>query len=117
MADESAANSAPTARPIGKPFQKGRSGNPSGRPALFPAFREECRAHSPAALARLVAALEKDDASSIKAAELILAYGWGKPTAIVDLQADLNISITRVLEEARQRAMITAKGDVGDDSQ
>ena len=95
-----------TGRGAATRFKKGVSGNPSGRPAQFPEFRDKCRQHSPEALARLVAALGEDGAHSIKAAELILAYGWGRPTQIVDVKGDLNLSITRVLEEARQRAAI-----------
>ena len=95
-----------TGRGAATRFKKGVSGNPSGRPAQFPEFRDKCRQHSPEALARLVAALGEDGAHSIKAAELILAYGWGRPTQIGDVQGDLNLSITRVLEEARQRAAI-----------
>lgn len=93
----SAESSAPAARVPGKPFQKGRSGNPGGRPALFPEFREQCRANSPAALARLVAALGEDGAHSIKAAELILAYGWGRPTQVVDLNTDVKITLESLI--------------------
>jgi hypothetical protein len=68
----------------GRPFVKGQSGNPKGRPAQFPQFREECRKHSPAALARLVSELEVEGATGVKAAETILAYGWGRPTQVVE---------------------------------
>jgi hypothetical protein len=93
-----AENGIPTAirpRGPGKPFVKGQSANPGGRPALFPEFREECRSHSPKALAKLLEALREPGASaqSIKAAELILAYGWGKPTQVVDINGEVKVTL------------------------
>lgn len=86
MPDE-AANSqitAATKKSFGTPFEKGKSGNPNGRPKLLPHFQEQCRKHSPAALQRLVDGLSDKGPGGVKSAELILAYGWGKPTIIVE---------------------------------
>ena len=91
-----------TGRGAATRFKKGVSGNPSGRPAQFPEFRDKCRQHSPEALARLVAALSEDGAHSIKAAELILAYGWGKPTQVVE--SEVSGGITLVLDTGIRRA-------------
>lgn len=65
-------------------WQPGQSGNPSGRPkdtAAMRAVKEAAQAHSLAALEVIVAALEDEDAKiRLKAAELLLDRGIGKPT-------------------------------------
>jgi len=62
-------------------FQPGQSGNPGGRPKGEAKVREAARQHTEAAIAVLAAALEDPDKRiQIKAAEVLLDRGWGKPT-------------------------------------
>jgi hypothetical protein len=58
----------------------GASGNPGGRPKGYADFREKCREHTDASIARLVAALS-DERLCVQAAQTLLAYGWGKPSS------------------------------------
>jgi hypothetical protein len=76
-------------------FKKGQSGNPKGRNKEFPWFREQCRQRTPEALAVLDGVMrgrvyfESEDGTKyqrvpkvrdrLKAAETLLAYGWGRP--------------------------------------
>src|SRR5688572_3142156 len=61
----------------GRPFQKGQSGNPTGRPKRDREIEELARQHTPAAIAALAEALNGKD--RVAAANVLLAYGWGKP--------------------------------------
>lgn len=91
-------------------FVKGQSGNPGGRPKGLLEFKRECEQRSTRALELLDDAIGQGPSPvAIEAAKLLLAYAWGKPTQTVDVTGDLNLSITRVLEEARQRAAIRAE--------
>lgn len=61
-------------------FQPGKSGNPGGRPKEDPALRIAAREHTEAALQVIVASMGDDDAKvRLKAAEIILDRGYGKP--------------------------------------
>lgn len=60
-------------------FKRGQSGNPAGRPKAAKDFGAACRERTPAALRALDAAL-KVPARAVRAAEVLLAYGYGKPT-------------------------------------
>jgi len=66
------------------PFAPGQSGNPSGRPKVEGRVRELARQHTDAAIARLVLALEDDNArTAVAAAEALLDRGWGRaPQAV-----------------------------------
>lgn len=94
-------------------FVKGQSGNPGGRPKGFTDFKRECEQRSARALELLDDAIGLGPSPvAIEAAKLLLAYAWGKPTQIVDVKGDLNLTITKVLEEARQRAAIQSAVDI-----
>jgi hypothetical protein len=67
-------------------FKKGKSGNPGGRPKQPEDLRLSLRVLTPKAVETLGIILNDGEAKGserIRAAELILAYAWGKPTQIV----------------------------------
>lgn len=65
-------------------FVKGQSGNPGGRPKGEAKVREAAQAAGPKALAVLVDALKDDDARvRIKAAEILLDRGFGRPAQAI----------------------------------
>lgn len=62
------------------PFQPGQSGNPSGRPKEDPQLKAMAREHTEAAIGVLANALsDPDPRVQIKAAEVLLDRGYGKP--------------------------------------
>jgi hypothetical protein len=84
--DEIAGSSGPSAKgkPRGKPFQKGVSGNPGGRSRTHAELQQAFLERSPKALACLVAEIDEAGPQRVKASEIILAYGLGKPTQAVE---------------------------------
>lgn len=82
----------------GKPFSKGNAGGP-GRPKVPSDFRESCRSYTPQAFARLTKEIEDDGPLWFKAAELLLAYGEGRPPQGIELSgeggAPISIQIVR----------------------
>ena len=90
-----AENSDGTVRTIGRPFVPGQSGNPGGRPkglrrrcarcagAIRPCSRRDC---SRSRGVRVRGSKPVRPADQIRAYELLLAYGWGKPAAFVPIE-------------------------------
>jgi hypothetical protein len=65
-------------------FQPGQSGNPGGRPKADGKLKEAARTHTEAALQVLVDALSHTDGRiALKAAELLLDRGYGKPAQTI----------------------------------
>ena len=65
-------------------WAKGQSGNPGGRPKGEAKVREAAQAAGPKALAVLIDALADVDARvRLKAAEILLDRGFGKPAQAV----------------------------------
>jgi hypothetical protein len=77
-------------------FRPGQSGNPGGRPKDTE-FRRILRERSPEAVEELfrIARTGKREANKLKAIEIILAYGYGKPAIAVDL----DLSLSRRLQD------------------
>jgi len=85
----------------GKPFQKGQSGNPGGRPKVPEEIKEAFRAAGPNAcecLCKIIADPAAKDSDKIRAAEVILDRGFGKPTQSVDLEATVGAPISIAFE-------------------
>jgi hypothetical protein len=70
-------------------FVKGQSGNPSGRPAMPAEIMNMARASAPDAIKMAIQFVNDEDADPrvrLKAAEILLDRGYGKPTQAVDLE-------------------------------
>ena len=62
----------------GKGFMPGKSGNPGGRAPIVRDFQEMCREKTPQVIEALQKALE-NPGERVRAAEVLAAYGYGKP--------------------------------------
>ena len=84
--------SSPAARIAPYGWQPGQSGNPSGRPKLALEFRERAKVWANSDGWKLlleIAETARQPADRMRAIELILAYGLGKPTAHVKAEVDV----------------------------
>jgi len=99
-------------------FKPGVSGNPKGRPVL-PDIKDEIaealadeengKNNTAIILKELVKTAKKPNAQGIKAAELVFAYAYGRPSQKIDLNASVNISghIDVASEQIKQILNIT----------
>ena len=81
----------------GRGFMPGQSGNPSGRPkGIARAVREACGGDADEVIQGLLAIARGEGvngkaprpADQIRAYEILLAYGWGKPASFVPVEGD-----------------------------
>lgn len=80
----------------GVPFKKGKSGNPAGRPKKIPEIEKllanvlgDEKNGMTAAEAILKSLLKKALSGDVRAAEVLLARGYGLPKQQIDLEANL----------------------------
>src|SRR5277367_6492497 len=71
-------------------FKPGQSGNPGGRPAVVKDIQELARQHTPESVDALLAALKRPG-ERVRAAEVLLAYGYGRPTQQMDVTGKLTL--------------------------
>lgn len=69
----------------GKKYEKGQSGNPGGRPKIPDEFKEKCREFSSTVFEKWKTEVTNGGENWMKAAELIVAYGHGRPAQGVEV--------------------------------
>lgn len=85
-------------------FKPGQSGNPGGRPKAQHNLLELCRNLAPKALEALEAALEVPK-ERVRAAEILLAYGYGRPVQAMNVR---KITSVEQLTEAELQVIADA---------
>ena len=77
-----------------KPFKPGQSGNPSGRPKTPPELMTKVRGASEHCINKAIELVDnKNPMVALRAIELLLAYGYGKPRECVQMEIAEDIQI------------------------
>lgn len=86
----------------GKPFIKGQSGNPAGRKPIPQEFKELAEKYSIPALKKAIEIMERENEDTrnvLKALEIILDRGIGKPTQPIDANINGQLEFVVVIDE------------------
>jgi hypothetical protein len=88
--------------PTGARWKKGQSGNPTGKAKIPTDVKALAREYTVPAINRLVREIKGNRKDGVKAAQVLLERGWGKPTQPVE---GLGLEkLVEVLERRRRRA-------------
>ena len=85
-------------------FKKGQSGNPGGRPAKLTELTAQCKDMTPGVLQtiqNIVHNNEARDADRLTACRLVLEYGFGKATQVMEV--DIYSQIDAMTPEQREQ--------------
>ena len=91
-------------------FKKGQSGNPAGRkPEDKNHVRNLAREHTEKAVNTLVRILERspNDMARLRAAEALLARGWGQPVAHIETTSSLAEEMDKIKQRIAAGASAT----------
>lgn len=82
----------------GRPFLPGMSGNRGGRPKAAVSVQALARERTEEAIETLAGIMRhgKTEAARVRAAEVLLARGWGQPTQPLDLEGKHDLIIRYV---------------------
>ena len=100
-------------RVISGRFKKGQSGNPGGRPAKLTELTAHCKDMTPDVLQTIQGIIlngEAKDADRIAACRLVLEYGFGKATQVMEVDVRSQIdSMTNAEREQKINELLAKR--------